>query len=156
MKTTKLYNVMFPIWFLFVFPITWLFIIPVNFLIDSAVIWATIKRFKVESPFAFWKSKILFVWMFGFLADLIGALLIIGLYSLLVEIYPDLGSSLIRFPGTCLIAIPGVALSGALIYFLNKKVSFKKTLLDKTQVHKLCLVLSCITAPYTMLIPLYW
>lgn len=155
-KTTKLYNVMFPIWFLFVFPTVWLIIIPANFIVDSLVLLITLKCLHYSNPFEILKKKIWPIWIFGFIADIIGALLVIGLYMGLVEIYPSLGSDLIFFPGTCLVAIPGVALAGILIYFLNKKFSFRRTSLDKVQIHKICLMLACFTAPYTMLIPLYW
>ena len=156
MKPTKLYNVMFPIWFLFIFPVVWLIILPVNFIVDSLVILITLKCLNYSRPSEIWKSKILLVWIFGFIADIIGAALIIGIYIVLTENFPGLGADLIFFPGTSLIAIPGIALAGVLIYFLNKKFSFRGTALDNRQVHKLCLMLSLFTAPYTMLIPLYW
>lgn len=126
MKTTKLYNVMFPIWFLFIFPAVWLIIIPANFIIDSLVILITLKYLHYPKPSEIWKSKIWVIWLFGFIADILGALLVIGLYLVSVEIFPNLGAELIYFPGTCLVAIPGVALAGMLIYFLNKKISFRK------------------------------
>jgi len=147
---------MFPIWFLFIIPTVWLIIIPANFIIDSLVILITLKYLHYPKPTEIWKLKIWLVWLFGFIADIIGALLVIGLYFTLSSFFPNLGADLVFFPGTCLVAIPGVILAGVLIYFLNKKISFKKVKLDEAQVHKLCLMLACFTAPYTMLIPLYW
>ena len=147
---------MFPIWFLFLFPITWLIIIPANFLVDSLVLIFTLKYLQYADIKSLWKTKIWPVWGFGFLADMLGAGLVISIYLTLVELSPDLGASLIFFPGTCLVAIPGILLAGILIYFLNKKITFKKADLTPQQLHKLCLSLAIITAPYTMLIPLYW
>lgn len=56
---------------------------------------------------------------------------------------------------TTLLAIPGVALSGILIFQFNKRYSFVKCLLDNTQILQLSLALAFFTAPYAMLIPLY-
>ena len=58
------------------------------------------------------------------------------------------------FPGATLYALPGVALAGVLLYWLNRLLSFRKTGLEKRQLHKLCLAIALFTAPYLMLIPL--
>ena len=135
----RLYNAMFPIWFLFLFPALWLVIIPANFIIDTLVLCLTLKCMKHPSPKAVWKKKILPVWVFGFAADMVGA-----------------GVNLVFFPGTTLIAIPGVIVAGVLIYLLNKLITFRKTDLTVPQVNRVCLMLALWTAPYTMLIPLYF
>ena len=151
-RSVRLYNVMFPIWFFFFFPIVWLLILPVNFLVDSLVVLLSAKRQKLETPKSLWKKHILPVWGIGFLSDLLGAGLTFGLYLLLAEI-PHLNLHL--FPGATLISIPGTIAAGVLIYFLNKKLTFRKSQLDPMAIHKLCLHLAIFTAPYTMLIPLY-
>ena len=61
----------------------------------------------------------------------------------------------ILFPGTTIISIPGVLLSGVLIYFFNRKLSFGRQELTAVQIHKLSLALAVFTAPYAMMIPLY-
>ena len=45
-KELKLYNVIFPIWFLWLVPITWIVVLPANFIIDLAVIVLTLKYLK--------------------------------------------------------------------------------------------------------------
>ena len=42
-KRTTLYNVIFPIWFLWILPMCWVFILPANLLIDALVIVLTLK-----------------------------------------------------------------------------------------------------------------
>ena len=151
-RSVRLYNVMFPIWFFFFFPSVWLLILPVNFLVDSLVVLLSAKRQKLETPKALWKQHILPVWGIGFLSDLMGAGLTFGLYLLFGDLL-DLNVHL--FPGATLISIPGTILAGVLIYFLNRKLTFRKSQLDPVAIHKLCLHLAIFTAPYTMLIPLY-
>ena len=151
-RSVRLYNVMFPIWFFFLYPPVWLLILPVNFLVDSLVVLLSAKGQKLEAPKTLWKQHILPVWGIGFLSDLIGAGLTFGLYLLFADLL-DLNVHL--FPGATLISIPGTILAGVLIYFLNRKLTFRKSQLDPVAIHKLCLHLAIFTAPYTMLIPLY-
>lgn len=156
-NSIKLYNVMFPIWFFFFFPIVWLIILPVNFLVDSLVLWLSAKRQQVDQRKTLWKKNILPVWGIGFLSDLIGAGLVFLIYLIVAESpLVDTWMNPVYFPGTCIISLPGVALAGWLIYILNKKLTFRKSQLDPAVIHKLCLHLAIFTAPYTMLIPLYW
>ena len=46
-KGVKLYNVIFPLWLLWLIPITWLVVLPANFLIDLAVVVLTLKFLQV-------------------------------------------------------------------------------------------------------------
>ena len=156
-NSVRLYNVMFPIWFLFFFPVLWLVMLPVNFGVDSLVLMLSAKKQQVEDRKALWKKHILPVWGIGFLSDLIGAAVLIPLYLLIVE-SPLVDSFLnpVYFPGSIITAIPGVILAGFMIYILNRKLTFRKSTLDPAVIHKLCLHLAIFTAPYTMLIPLYF
>lgn len=153
-KDTRLYNVMFPIWFLFLFPYLWLVMLPVNFLVDSLVISVYAHRHGLENKGMLWKKSILPVWITGFLCDIAGAGLTVLLYYLWTTLNTDFLNPIL-FPGTTLISIPGVVLAGALIYFVNKRFSFRRSGLDDASIQAICLRLAIITAPYTMLIPLY-
>ena len=152
-QSVRLYNVMFPVWFLFLFPMLWIWILPANFLIDSLVLILAMTVFHYENRMQVWKKSILKVWIIGFLSDIAGALLVFGIY-LLLETYTDL--ALYCFPMEQLIILPGLAAAGVLIYFLNRRFSFRKTELTGGQIHRLSLVMAIVTAPYTMLIPLSW
>ena len=155
-NSVRLYNVMFPIWFFFFFPVTWLLILPVNFGVDSLVLMLSARRQQVEERKALWKKHILPVWGIGFLSDLIGAGLVFLLYLLVAESpLVDTFMNPVLFPGTTIISLPGAVLAGVMIYFLNKKLTFRKSELDPMVIHRLCLHLAIFTAPYTMLIPLY-
>ena len=156
-NSIRLYNVMFPIWFFFFLPITWLLILPVNFGVDSLVLMLSARKQQVEDKKALWKKHILPVWGIGFLSDLIGAGLVFLIYLAVAESpLVDTLMNPVLFPGTTIISIPGVILAGFMIYILNKKLTFRKSTLDAAVIHKLCLHLAIFTAPYTMLIPLYW
>lgn len=156
-KEIRLYNVLFPIWFLLLFPQLWLVMLPVNFLVDSLVILLSARHQRLEDTRALWKKSILPVWIIGFICDLAGAGLTVLLYFgwCLLDTMDIQLFNPILFPGTTLIAIPGLILSGILIYFVNKRFAFRKLDLDAATVHTLCLHLAIFTAPYTMLIPLY-
>lgn len=149
----RLYNVMFPIWYLFFLPPVWIVMLPVNFLFDSLVLWGSSRHQHLPEPRTLWKKHILPVWIIGFLCDIAGAGLTFLLFLLFVETSP---LNLARFPGSTLISIPGTILAGVLIYYVNRKLTFRRSTLDSATLHRLCLHLALFTAPYTMLIPLYW
>ena len=89
-NSIRLYNVMFPVWFLFFIPYLWLVILPVNFGVDSLVLMLSAKKQGVEDRKALWKKHILPVWGIGFLSDLIGAGLVFLIYVLVAE-SPQIG-----------------------------------------------------------------
>ena len=158
-KEVRLYNVFFPLWFLVLFwPLlvpslpVFLLLLPINFAFDSLVLAATAKCLRLEHKARLWKRSILPVWLLGFLCDFLGAGLV-GLLIYLIE--GGLSGDSLFFPAATLYALPGVVLSGVLIYTLNRYLSFRKSGLEKGQLHKLCLSLAVFTAPYLMMIPIY-
>lgn len=151
----RLYNVLFPVWFFYFFPIIWLLILPVNFMVDSLVLYFSARHQGIGERLPLWKKHILPVWGIGFLSDLIGAGLIFLIYMVITELPLLRFFNPLLFPGTTLLSLPGVILAGVLIYWLNRKLTFRKSSLDPAAIHRLCLHLAIFTAPYTMLIPLY-
>lgn len=144
-KKNKLYNVLFPVWFLFIYPIAWIVIIPANFLIDSLVLIMGMFILKLENKKQFYKRSILKVFIFGFLADIIGALfLFVMVFLLEIGITGD----------EIYLTLPAVLLSGVMIFIFNYFITFKKE--NKNVKFKLALILTLITAPYAIMIPLNW
>lgn len=157
-KGVRVYNVLFPIWMLFLFfPQVWLVVLPGNFLIDSLVLVLAMKFLQVAGKKEVWKKSIVRVWCYGFLADLIGAAALVAFLYADVHLGLDLFDySFQNSLGQMLYSLPAVALSGVIIYLLNKKFAFGKTALSMEQRHKLALALAIFTAPYTFMIPLSW
>ena len=60
-KNIKLYNVIFPIWMLWLFPQTWLVVLPANFLVDLTVVALTMKCLKVNGIKSNVKSTIFII-----------------------------------------------------------------------------------------------
>lgn len=153
-RQLRLYNVLFPIWMLFLWPGVWLILLPGNFLIDSLVLLLAMTALGYAGRKAVWKSAIFKVWGFGFAADLVGAGITLGLMLLLDRLVPQWNTFL--FPGGQLLVLPGIVIAGVLIYLLNRRFSFRRTALTAEQIHRLSLALAVFTAPYTMLIPSEW
>ena len=150
----RLYNVLFPAWMFYLFPSwLWLVILPANFAVDSLVLCLAMRRLGIAEQREIWRKSILRIWAVGFLSDFLGALLTLGL-MLLIDAF-HLTWDIYLFPGTTLLAVPGVILSGVLIYRLDRRYAFAKCLSDERQIHRLSLALAFFTAPYAMLIPLY-
>ena len=142
---TKLYNVLFPVWMLMMFPVMWLIILPGNFIIDSLVLLITMKILNYADKKMFYKKHILKIFLFGMLADIIGALFIF-LMMYIFEI-GNMGDELY-------LTIPGLLIAGLMIFIFNYFITFKK--LDKKERLRLSLIFAIITAPYTYLIPTSW
>jgi hypothetical protein len=100
-----------------------------------------------------WRKSILRIWGIGFICDLAGALLILAIEFLRGYMLPAINT--FYFPGATIIAIPGVLLSGVLIYRLDRVYAFKNCNMEMGPVQKWSWALSVFTAPYAMLIPLY-
>lgn len=150
----RLYNVLFPMWMFYLFPSwLWLVILPANFVIDSLMLCLAMRQLEISGRREIWRKSIFRIWAVGFLSDFLGALLTLGL-MLLIDAF-HLSWDVYLFPGTTLLAIPGIVLSGILIYALNKRYAFAKCISNERQIHKLSLALAIFTAPYAMLIPLY-
>ena len=145
MKDVKLYNVLFPVWFLLMIPVTWLVVLPGNFLIDSLVLVIFMYRAKMEQKKHFYKRHILQVFCFGLLSDVVGAVfMFLCAYVLEWGIYGD----------ELYLTIPAAAIAGGCIFLLNYFITFRKV--EAPRRRNLALTFAIATAPYTFLIPSSW
>ena len=143
-KGTRLYNVIFPFWMLILLPATWFIAIPANFAIDSIVLAISMYALKMADKKNIYKKCIVKVFLFGFLADIIGAgLLLLALYFN----WSTMGDELY-------LTIPALIISGVLIFVFDYFFSFKK--ISNQNRFKLALTFAITTAPYTFLIPTEW
>ena len=145
-KNVKLYNVLFPVWFLMTLPtLLWWIVIPGNFLVDSLVLFLAMKVLKIEARWEFYRRHIVPVFLLGFLADILASI------PMWAGVFLELGGPLADSP---VLTVPGVILAGVLIYVFDYFVSFRK--LDQPLRKKLALTFAIATAPYTYLIPSQW
>lgn len=155
----KLYNVIFPIWFLIFLPITWLIVLPANFLIDSLVLLISLKLLKISNIKEIYKKSILFIWIFGFISDIIGAfsLMLTQFISTNNNWINNIFQSIVFNPFTNIYGFIytsiAVIISGICIYLLNKKISLKKTNLEEKDKKKVAIVMAIVTAPYLFFVP---
>jgi len=166
MKEIKLYNVIFPIWFLLFFPPVILITIAGNFVIDSIVIIACFFMFKLsqtqENLKSFYKKSILKVWGFGFLADIIGAAILFTLgilgdyFGLPNDLIAGINYDPFSHPLAVAIIVFSMLVSGVLIFIFNYYFVFKKQIEDKKLRFKVALTIAVITIPWTFLLPTKW
>lgn len=143
-KEIKLYNVLFPVWMLILFPQMWLIVLPGNFLIDTLVLLLGMYVLKITEKGVFYKQNILKVFLFGLLADLIGAALMLLMLVLNISVMGD----------EWYFTVPAILISAACIFMLNYHITFRAV--DKQLRFKLALTFAVATAPYTFLIPTSW
>lgn len=143
-RGTRLYNVIFPFWMLLLLPAMWLIIIPANFVIDSLVLIIAMHILKMKNKAKIYGKCILKVFLFGFLADIIGSGL---LYLAMLLGWSSMGDELY-------LTIPALIISAVLLFVFDYFFSFKKITGENRL--KLALTFAIATAPYTFLIPTEW
>lgn len=167
-KELKLYNVIFPIWFLWLVPITWIVVLPANFIIDLAVIVLTLKYLKENEIRKKAKFVILKSWIFGFISDFIGTAFM--LLATLIDIdtktpfgewwYHNIENAVSYYPFRSIYSVLWISgcvlISGICIYFFNYKIAFKRLNIEGAKKKKLALSLAVFTAPYLFYLPTSW
>jgi len=163
MKQIKLYNVIFPIWFLMFFPPVIFITLAGNFIIDSLVIIICYYVFKLadiqDSLKMFYKNSILKVWLFGFLADFFGAaiLFVSGEYlGLPYKISSAISYDPFSHPAAVIIIMFAMLVSAVLIFLFNYGITLKKQIEEKQMRLKIALAIAVITMPWTFLLPTKW
>ena len=161
-RPVRLYNVIFPIWLLFLFPVTWLIALPGNLIIDCAVVFFTLLALKHADKkavlhHAWWK-----IWLLGFAADLVGVLFLLPSMFLLgflpapwdPWLEPVMYHS---FKGwlAFVLTLIAVALSGLCIYLFDRRALRSCPALDDRQRHIVALTLAIVTAPWLFFVPMY-
>ena len=167
-NSIKLYNVIFPIWLLWLIPITWLVVLPANFFIDLLVVVLTMKYLKVPDIKMNAKSVIFKVWIFGFIADFIGTASMV--MSNLIDFnyktqlgkwwYTNIANAVCYNPFESVFfffcVTVCVIITAFLIYLFNYKFCLNKLNLLDEQKKKIALSLAIFTAPYLFYLPTAW
>lgn len=162
MKQNRLYNVIFPIWLLFLFPVAWLVALPGNLIIDCAVVFFTLLHLKHTQKKAVLRHVWWRIWLLGFAADFVGALALLPsmfLLGFLPEPWDNWLEPVMYNPfKSCLafaVTLFAVALSGVCIYFFDKWALRSCEPLSPKERHIVSLTLAIATAPWTFFIPMY-
>lgn len=166
MKKVKLYNVIFPIWLLLFFPPVVFIALAGNFLIDTLVVIACFYAFKLvvdnNNLKIFYKKSIIKVWLFGFLADFIGAviLFILGILGDSFGIPYELANAINYDPFSNILAVIiilfAMLVSAFFIFLFNYRIIFKELIKDTSTRLKVALTIAIVTMPWTFLLPTKW
>lgn len=172
-KKVTLYNIIFPLWLLWLFPVTWIVILPANFLIDLAVLVITMRCLKLSGRKETAGRSIWKIWLFGFFSDFVGTffMFLVNIIDSLLDYqhyqsparqwwYNNMTNAVTFNPFSTLPAFlwsaACILLSGVCIYLFNFHFSLKKAVPDSVIRKKLALSLSVFTAPYLFLLPTSW
>ena len=162
MKKTRLYNVIFPVWMLFLFPGVWLIALPGNLFIDCAVVLLTLLSLKHTQKWAVLKKIWWKIWLLGFAADFVGVAVLwpaVSLSSAVSEKIRPLIEPVLyncwKSPLALLWTAAAVALSSWAIYCFDKHTMASCEQLTARERHIVALTLAIATAPWTFFIPMY-
>ena len=162
-RGVRLYNLILPVWLLWILPPVWLIILPGNLLIDVLAVLAALaalkRRDKRRILGRLWRR----VWLLGFAADAAGvAWLLLGAFSAAwtsgsgwAEAVNPVMHDPFAHPVAFLWTAAAVALSGVCIYFFDRKVLGKIDGLTDREGRVIALTLAIVTAPWTFFIPVY-
>lgn len=161
-REIRLYNVLLPIWLLWVVPKVWIVILPGNLIIDCMVLLLALAALKHQGKRAVVKQLWWKFWVLGFVADAVGvAWLFLGwaLSLPLGKVWEDtvvhITHNAFDNPGAFLWMLAGVALAGLCIYFLDRLAMRRCTLLSEREKQRIALTMAIVTAPWTFFIPIY-
>ena len=158
----RLYNIILPIWMVFLFPQLWAVIIPGNLIIDCLVLFLTLLALKHQDKGGVVKQLWWKFWLLGFAADAIGVAWMLLGWLLAVPFGSWWESSVghimhnaFAHPAAFLWTLVGVALAGVCIYFFDKKAMGRCQLLTPREKHIIALTMAVVTAPWLFFIPMY-
>ncbi|HWR61612.1 MAG TPA: hypothetical protein VN580_08380, partial [Clostridia bacterium] len=151
------YNMIFPVWSLYVIPFAWVVILPANFLIDTIVVLIALLLMRTGNIKGIYKKIIFKVWGLGFAADILGVISLMIIFGLADDItqykYRGLAYNAHAWPLGLALISAGVIISGILIYAFNYYGHFKELEMEEKQKKRLALTLAIVTAPYLMFLP---
>ncbi len=160
-QSIRLYNIILPIWLLWIFPQVWLILLPGNLIIDCAVLLITLLALRHTQKGAVLKRLWWKFWLLGFVADAAGvAWMLLGL---LPAQWSDWWSDHIaymmhhpfRSPVSFLWTLAGVAIAGVCIYFFDRRAMKSCDLLTGRERHSIALAMAIVTAPWLFFVSLY-
>ncbi len=161
-KQTRVYNLLFPIWLIWLFPQVLVFVIPGNLLVDCAVLFLALLALKHPQKGAVIKKLWWKFWLLGFAADGVGvAWMFLG--WLLAIPFEDFWDDTLRYimhnpfghPLAFLWTLAGVAIAGVCIYFFDRRAMRSCGLLSEREKGVTALALAIVTAPWLFFVPMY-
>lgn len=162
-KEYRLYNVLFPVWLLWLFPQVLLIVLPGNLAIDCLVLFCALCALKHGQKGAVVKQLWWKFWLLGFAADLAGtAWMMAGWFGMAVLDAKNLWSipyiNLLR-PWTHILTffwtLAGIAVAGVCIYFFDRRAMKSCDLLSAREKHCIALTMAIVTAPWLFFLPVY-
>lgn len=156
----RLYNILLPVWLLVLMPQAWLVVLPANLAVDVLVLSAALRLTGCRDRRAVLRRTWWQVWLFGFLADGVGAVWMFLIYPVCL-LWPALERSVGRagdnpfaHPLAFLWTLLGVAAAGAVIYLLDRWALGKCPQLTPGQRRKISLAFAVCTAPWLFFLPI--
>ncbi|MBQ3557571.1 MAG: hypothetical protein IJA11_07250 [Oscillospiraceae bacterium] len=160
-RPVRLYNILLPIWLLFLLPTVWLVVLPGNLIIDCAVVFLTLLALKHTQKKAVLRHAWWRVWLLGFGSDFVGVAFLLPtmfLLDFLPEPWRFLLEPVMYNPFKSWLAfvvtLIAVAVAGVCIYFFDRRALRSCSALNDRQRHVVALTLAIITAPWTFFIPM--
>ena len=158
-REIRQYSFWFPFWLVVLIPsYLWILAFPINCLWDSAVLFFSLKFLKINGVRKTWGKAIVRVWLFSFLADLVGA----GLLLLSGREWNNWWKEYISDPimhnpydnwYSLILTILAIFVTGFLSYLFYRHWVFQRIDLEQRKRRAISVALAICSAPYLFLVP---
>lgn len=164
-REIRLYNLILPVWLLFILPQVWLVILPGNLAVDCLVLFLALLLLKRPDKRALMKPLWWRFWWRGFAADFLGVLWLLLGWLLVSFVKAD--SWLFRsmefimhnpfgHPLAFLWTLIAVAIAGYFVYRFDLRCMGQcSPALSPAERRRIALSMAIFTAPWTFFIPVY-
>lgn len=160
-RPAPIYNVLFPVWLLVWIPSwLWLGLVPANYAIDTLVLRWGLRRHSPQHEGRLMSASWRVCWR-GFVADFVGAALILAAQLLLDGAQEGVGADIAQALGmnpfanawALLVMLLALAVSGLCVYALDRRLLTRAYGIERAQAHRIALLMAIATAPYLFLLP---
>ena len=156
-KEERLYNLILPVWMLWLFPAAWPIILGGNLLVDGLVLLGALTVLKLADRRRLMKTLLPRIYFLGFAADAVGVLFLFLIASAVPQAsYPIFSGTNGQIRPVALFAtLAGVLTAAVCIYWFDRAALKKEEALTADQRRKIALALAVLTAPWTFFISIY-
>lgn len=174
-KQTVLFGtISFPLWLLVFIPKAWLFLLPGLLLFNFAVLFLLFRAVFKDSDDLSSRELVgmagrsaAAAWLFSFIGWMLGSSMAMMLAYVpgiiageeswwTLRVTDPISSNPLTSFTAVIVTLAAIAFGGYVIYYLNRRFSFRRLELDDEETKKLAVRLALITAPYFLLIPSEW
>jgi hypothetical protein len=161
-REIRLYNLILPVWLLWLLPQTWLAVLPGNLAVDCLVLYGALSLLHRTDKGALFRPLWWRFWLLGFAADFLGVLwLLLAFFTAMGDNFWANAMEFVMHdpfghPLAFFWTLAAIAIAGVFVYRFDLACMKRHCpALSQAEQRKVALAMAVVTAPWTFLIPVY-